>query len=96
MPHFVYILASRPNGAIYIGRTEQLRSRVQAHQMGLSRHTAKYNIRHLVWFERHEAFETSLRRERSIKRWRRSWKNALIAEKNPEWVDLSRVVFDLD
>ena len=96
MPHFVYILASRPNGAIYIGRTEQLRSRVEAHQNGLSEHTSKYRIRHLVWFECHEDFETSLRRERSIKRWRRSWKNALIAEKNPEWVDLSRVVFDLD
>lgn len=89
MPHFVYILASRPDGALYTGRTRDLRNRVEAHHAGLSKHTAKYNIRTLVWFEEHEDFEPSLRRERTIKRWRRDWKNALITEANPSWQDLT-------
>ncbi|MDF1669576.1 MAG: GIY-YIG nuclease family protein [Roseovarius sp.] len=89
MPHFVYILASRPDGALYTGRTQDLRNRIEAHRAGLSQHTAKYNIRTLVWFEEHEDFEPSLRRERTIKRWRRDWKNALITEANPSWQDLT-------
>lgn len=92
MPHFVYIMASRPAGALYTGRTHDLRNRVVAHQAGLSEHTAKYNIRKLVWFEEHEDFETSLRRERSIKRWRRDWKLALFTEHNPNWQDLTYLI----
>jgi putative endonuclease len=89
MPHFVYIMASRPGGAIYVGRTGNLRARVEAHRAGLSVHTAKYKIRTLVWFEVHEGFATSLARERSIKRWPRAWKNALIHERNPDWRDVT-------
>ncbi|MFN3645584.1 MAG: GIY-YIG nuclease family protein [Gemmobacter sp.] len=89
MAQFVYIMASRPAGAIYIGRTGNLTARVAAHRAGLSAHTAKYNIRTLVWFEVHEDFATSLKRERAIKRWPRAWKNALIAERNPHWQDIS-------
>ena len=89
MAQFVYIMASRPAGAIYIGRTGNLTARVAAHRAGLSEHTAKYNIRTLVWFEVHEDFATSLQRERAIKRWPRAWKNALIAERNPHWQDIS-------
>ncbi|MEQ8899177.1 MAG: GIY-YIG nuclease family protein [Roseovarius sp.] len=92
MAHFVYIMASRPAGALYTGRTHNLRSRVVAHRAGLSEHTAKYNIRKLVWFEEHEDFETSLRRERSIKRWRRDWKLALVTEHNPNWQDLTYLI----
>jgi putative endonuclease len=89
MPHFVYIMASRPCGAIYIGRTANLGPRVEAHRAGHSVHTAKCKIRTLVWFEPHADFETSLRRERAIKRWPRAWKNTLIAERNPQWQDIS-------
>jgi len=89
MAHFVYIMASRPAGALYTGRTAHLRQRVEAHRAGLSEHTAKYKIKRLVWFEEHEDFETSLRRERSIKRWRRGWKIALITEQNPNWQDVT-------
>jgi len=92
MVHFVYIMASRPGGALYTGRTRNLRARVEAHRAGLSEHTAKYNIRRLVWFERHEDFETSLRRERSIKRWRRDWKIALVERDNPDWRDLTEEI----
>jgi putative endonuclease len=89
MAHFVYIMASRPCGAIYIGRTLNLTARVQAHRAGLSVHTAKYKIRSLVWFEVHNDFAASLQRERAIKRWPRVWKNALIAECNPNWQDVT-------
>lgn len=89
MPHFVYIMASRPGGALYVGRTRDLRERVAAHRAGLSEHTAKYGIKTLVWFEMHETFEASLVRERRIKRWRRAWKDQLIMAMNPEWRDIS-------
>lgn len=92
MTHFVYIMASRPNGAIYIGRSSNLRSRVEAHRAGLSQHTAKYKIRTLVWFEPHEDFATSLHRERTLKRWRRAWKNQLITEFNPNWKDMTHAL----
>ncbi|WP_454269861.1 GIY-YIG nuclease family protein [Roseovarius sp. MBR-51] len=89
MTHFVYIMASRPLGALYTGRTRDLRSRVEAHRAGLPTHTAKYNIRRLVWFEPLDDFETSLRGEWSIKRWHRAWKITLITGVNPDWRDIT-------
>lgn len=92
MAHFVYIMASRPGGALYTGRSVDLRQRVVAHQAGLSAHTQKYNIKTLVWFEEHDSFEPSLARERSIKRWRRGWKIALITQFNPNWRDVTGLI----
>ncbi|MBZ0122926.1 MAG: GIY-YIG nuclease family protein [Roseovarius sp.] len=94
MAHFVYIMASRPGGALYTGRTANLRTRIEAHRAGLSAHTAKYRIKTLVWFERHDDFEMSLRRERSIKRWRRDWKITLIVAANPGWHDMTAHIPD--
>ncbi|NNK68647.1 MAG: GIY-YIG nuclease family protein [Rhodobacteraceae bacterium] len=85
-------MASRPGGALYTGRTNDLRARVEAHRAGLSAHTATYGIKTLVWFETHEDFEPSLLRERRIKRWRRAWKDALIQEVNPDWRNLTREI----
>ena len=92
MTHFVYMMASRPGGALYTGRARNLRGRVEAHRSGLSKHTAKYSIKTLVWFEAHDDFDASLRRERSLKRWRRAWKDELIAVSNPEWRDVTHLV----
>lgn len=90
MPFFVYILASRPNGAIYVGSTNDLRRRVEQHLSGaVQSHTRRYGIKTLVWFEMHETLEPSLVRERSIKRWHRRWKNELIEAYNPLWRDVS-------
>jgi putative endonuclease len=90
MPHFVYIMASRPFGAIYVGSTTDLRRRVEQHRIGaLGGHTAKYGIKTLVWFEVHELFVDAFAQERRIKRWARAWKDQLIMEKNPEWRDLT-------
>jgi len=92
MTHWVYIMASRPGGALYVGRSKQLRQRVEVHRAGLSQHTAKYNIKTLVWFEAHDDFEASLRRERALKRWRRTWKDQLITQFNPNWKDVTDAI----
>ncbi len=88
MAYWTYILASRPHGAIYIGSTNDLRRRVEQHRSGaIPGHTARYGIRTLVWFEEHPGYADALSRERLLKRWRRTWKNDLIAEANPHWQD---------
>ncbi len=92
MAQWVYIMASRPGGALYVGRTGNLRARVEAHRAGLSEHTARYRIRTLVWYEEHDDFQASLRRERALKRWRRAWKDQLIAGVNPEWKDITHLI----
>ena len=90
MPHYVYIMASRPCGAIYIGSTANLRSRVEQHRSGLpGSHTDRYNIRHLVWFEEHPDRASAFRRERQMKEWQRNWKVRLIVEVNPGWRDVT-------
>lgn len=90
MPFFVYILASRPNGAIYIGSTNDLRKRVEQHRAGgVSSHTRTYDIFTLVWFEVHETLDGALLREKRLKRWARTWKDTLIEAVNPDWNDMS-------
>ena len=90
MPYYVYILASRPGGALYTGATNDLAKRVEQHRAkAVKGHTAKYNIHTLVWFEAHEALEAALTREAQIKRWRRAWKIDLIMAENPDWRDVA-------
>ncbi len=90
LPYFVYILAARPHGAIYIGKADNLRTRIEQHRAGgVAAHTKKYGIYTLVYFEVLETLETAYLRERKLKRWRRVWKDDLIASVNPEWRDLS-------
>ncbi len=89
MSHFVYILASRPHGAIYVGAARDLRLRVEQHRSNaVSGHTRKYNIKILVWLEMHETMAAALLREKQIKRWRRAWKDELIEKLNPNWDDI--------
>jgi len=89
MPYFTYILASKSGRAIYVGVTNDLRKRVGQHRRGAgSVHTAKYNIHRLVYFETDEELDLARAREYKLKRWRRSWKNALIEKNNPNWSDL--------
>ncbi len=62
---------------------------MEQHRAGaVEAHTRNYGIHTLVWFEVHETLNDALQRERQIKRWRRAWKHALIAEHNPHWRDL--------
>lgn len=86
---FVYILASRPNGTLYVGKTTDLVQRVWQHKAGLvPGFTKKYSVHKLVYYEIHDSEENALLREKRIKRWRRAWKIQMIEESNPEWEDL--------
>jgi putative endonuclease len=86
---FVYILASRRNGTLYTGVTSDLLRRVAQHRLGEGSTFARtYGTTRLVYFERHADIRDALVREKQIKRWRRSWKLALIERDNSGWNDL--------
>jgi putative endonuclease len=88
MSFFVYILASRRNGTLYIGITDNLARRIWEHQTGaIPGFTKKYGIKTLVWYELHESRESAFQRERQLKKWNRAWKLALIERLNPSWED---------
>ncbi len=87
---FVYIMASRRNGTLYVGVTSNLTQRVWQHKESLADgFTSQYGVKTLVYFEAHETAESAITREKQIKKWRRAWKLRLIEERNPEWNDLA-------
>jgi putative endonuclease len=88
--HFwVYILASRIGGTLYIGVTNDLVRRVYEHREGLAEgFTKKYGVHRLVYFEQFDDVENAIRREKRLKSWNRAWKIRLIEETNPHWIDL--------
>ena len=88
----VYILASPNRRALYIGVTTDLGRRLEEHRLGLSIHTARYNIIRLVYIESLNTAPDAIEREKQLKRWRREKKIALIESANPEWLDLSSEV----
>ncbi len=86
---YVYLLASQPQGTLYVGMTDDLVRRVWEHKTkAIPGFTTKYGVDRLVWFEAHETRELAWRREKQIKEWRRGWKISLIEEQNPHWIDL--------
>jgi putative endonuclease len=86
---YVYLLASRKQGTLYLGVTRDLVRRTHEHQEKiLPGFTARYDVRRLVWFEVHDQIVPAIEREKEIKKWRRAWKIALIEENNPDWRDL--------
>ncbi|MBQ8797608.1 MAG: GIY-YIG nuclease family protein [Oscillospiraceae bacterium] len=90
MQYYVYILASATNVTLYIGVTSNLLQRIYQHQNCLDpdSFTAKYEVHKLVYFEQTTDVRAALEREKQLKGWRRSKKNALIETKNPQWKDL--------
>ncbi|MBL29604.1 MAG: endonuclease [Rhodospirillaceae bacterium] len=85
----VYILASQPNGTLYVGVTSDLPGRVWQHRNDLANgFTKRYGVHRLVYVEAHDTMEDAILREKRIKKWRRAWKIRLIEESNPEWRDL--------
>jgi putative endonuclease len=91
MSYYVYIMASRINGTIYIGSTSDLPQRVDQHKSKLlpKCFTAKHNVTLLVYFEECDSAEAMVQRERSLKEWNRAWKIRLIRYSNPNWDDLA-------
>jgi putative endonuclease len=89
MTYWVYILASKPGGTLYIGVTNNLVRRVYEHREGVAESfTKRYGIKTLVYFEAHETIGTALQREKNIKHWSREWKIDLIVASNPDRGDL--------
>jgi putative endonuclease len=87
---FVYMLASKPNGTLYVGVTNDLARRIAEHKAKLvPGFTREYNVTRLVYFELFETVLEARAREHSLKRWRRAWKIALIEKLNADWRDLS-------
>ncbi len=86
---YVYILASKKDGALYVGVTSNLVARIWQHKNHVvAGHTEKYKIKQLVYFEQHANMETAITREKQIKKWNRQWKINMIEKSNPNWVDL--------
>ena len=86
---YVYLLASKPYGTLYVGITSNIAKRVWEHKsQAVPGFTARYAVDTLVWFEAHDSVEAAIRREKQIKEWKRDWKISLIEGDNPHWVDL--------
>lgn len=90
MNYYVYILASATNYTVYIGVTSDLIRRIYEHKNHLDpdSFTSRYDVHKLVYFEQTPDIRVALEREKQLKGWRRSKKNALIERMNPEWKDL--------
>ena len=88
---YVYIMANKPNGVIYIGVTDNIEERVKEHKNKLypKAFTARYNCDKLVYFEEIENGVEATIRERRFNKWKRDWKIQLIEDMNPSWSDLS-------
>ena len=87
--YFVYILASKRNGTLYVWVTNNLGKRAYEHKDNLIEgFTKKYNVHNLVYYERHDDINSAITREKRIKKWERRWKLELIEKFNPEWHDL--------
>ncbi len=86
---YVYILASKKNGVLYIGVTSNLINRIYQHKKGLLEgFTKKYKIKSLVFYETYGDIQEAFRREKQLKKWNREWKIKLIEKDNPEWNDI--------
>ena len=86
---FVYILASKPNGTLYIGVSSDLGRRIYQHKTSeVEAFTSKYKVHKLVWYETHDRIEEAILREKQLKKWKRAWKLKIIEEFNPNWKDL--------
>jgi putative endonuclease len=87
--YYVYILASKSQGTLYIGVTSDLISRSFDHRNGVKPgFTSRYQVKALVYFERHGDVHAAIQREKTLKKWPRQWKVNLIEKDNPHWTDL--------
>lgn len=93
MQSYVYILASKRNGTLYIGATSDLIKRIWEHKSDLVQgFTKQYQVHDLVWYETSENMESAIVREKQLKEWKRQWKIELIEKLNPYWNDLYQTI----
>ena len=88
--YYVYILASKRNGTLYIGVTNDLFNRSFQHKLKQNSDSfaAKYNVNKLVYFEEYQYIQDAILKEKQLKKWKRQWKINLIEKNNPAWRDL--------
>jgi len=84
MAYYVYLLASKKHGTLYLGVTNDIVRRVEHRTKVSGGFTARYDVDKLVWFEIYDDAITAIAREKELKKWRRDWKIRLIEE----WADL--------
>ena len=86
---YVYILASKRNGTLYVGVTSNLIKRIYEHKTNaIKGFTQDYNVKNLVYYETTPSMISSIEREKQLKKWNRAWKIKIIEEFNPTWQDL--------
>jgi len=97
MAGYLYILASRRYGTLYIGATTDLPKRIYEHRAGVIRgFTRRYGVKRLVYLETYDDVSDAIVRERRLKEWQRAWKVRLIEQDNPEWNDLAVSLLGFD
>ena len=85
----IYIITNCHNTTLYIGVSSHLQQRIYKHRTKqIKGFSAKYNVDKLVYFEQFDSMENAILREKRLKNWHRAWKNRLITEFNPDWLDL--------
>ena len=88
--YYVYILAKKRNGALYVGKTLDLTKRIKRHKRKTAaKFTKDYEINKLVYFEKFKNRQIASDRERQLKKWNRRWKIRLIEQLNPNWEELN-------
>jgi putative endonuclease len=94
--YFVYILANKPRGVLYVGVTNDLARRNFEHKLKASTgFTSKYGVSRLAYFEEYDSILQARDRERGLKHWRRAWKIKLVEDLNPTWRDLYEELISL-
>ena len=89
MSYWVYIMASKPFGTLYVGMTSELVARAYQHRESLVEgFTKQNNVKMIVYYEEHATALAAIQREKNIKHWPRAWKVDLVRKMNPEWRDL--------
>lgn len=97
MSFYVYMVASKRNGTLYIGQTNSLNRRIWEHKSGNGcKFTSDYTVNMLVWYEAHDSRASAKLREARMKKWNRAWKLRLLEENNPNWRDLYEDLSPLD
>ena len=89
MSGWLYMLASKPGGTLYVGVTNDLVRRVYEHrESAVEGFTKRHGVKLLVYFEQHDTAPLAIQREKNIKHWSRAWKLDLVNSSNPQWRDL--------
>ncbi len=91
---YTYVMTNKPRGVLYIGVTADIATRAQHHRNGTgSTFCKKYGLTRLVLVEPHDDIRLAIAREKALKAWKREWKIRLVEEANPDWCDMSDVIF---